>query len=902
MKGSEGFGGIRRVFRVGIGGGDADRDVERELAHHRSATLEELRRRGLSEAEARREAARRFGNERRYARELRRLARRRDRWKRAGWGLGSGGRAVADAFRGIGRAPILSLSVIAVIGLGVGVNATMFEMLDRLFLRAPAHVEEADELRRLFVTRRGVNGSVLTARHHTYPDFQDWRGLEAFSDVAAFVEMGLTVGTGEGAERLTVVGATANFLPLLGVSPALGRGFTAEEDAFGADRVAILGHALWRTRYGGEESVLGTVVEVGGASYTVVGVAPAGFTGVGLERVDVWVPFHAAAEVEEGGREWVDHRGWYFLEVVGRLAPGVAPEAAAEAATVAHRAGRSEQEGYDVEARVSAEPLLLARTTLASREARVVPWLTGVAVMVLLLTCANVANLLLARGIQRRKDVAVRMSLGAGRRRLVGASVLEAVLLALLGGAAAFALSALAGDFLRVFLLPTVDWAGSGAQGRILLFSAGMALLAGILAGVVPAYRSTRPSLITADLKGTGRGSTSARSGLRSGLTVFQAAISVLLLVGTGLFVLSLRNARDVDLGFDPAPVLAVRLQQAGPYPGAEVMTGLYRDARSALDGLAGVESSVIMTTTPFRNSRGIGDDLRIPGLDSLPRTDAGNPYIHAVSDGYLETMGVTLVRGRGIELADDAASAPPVALVNRTMARLAWPGRDPIGACLVLRDGPCTTVVGVVEDARRFELEESETMQYYVPLSHAPYPWPPSSLMVRTARPEAMAGPVQRRLRDALPAVRLVTTEPYTATLAAQYRAWRLGATLFGAFGVLALVVAALGLYSVLAFDVARRRTELGVRTALGATRGRVVRLVLGEGVALASLGVAAGLLMAVVAARWVEPLLFHVPPRPPALLAGVAVAMLVTAAVASGVPAWRAARVPPSEALREE
>ena len=897
-----GFDGVRRVFRLGIGGGDADREVERELAHHFEATVEELMARGRSASEARIEAGRRFGDERRYRRELRRLARGRDRRERAGWRLGAGGRAVADALRGIARAPGLSLAVVLVIGLGVGVNATMFGMLDRLFLRAPEHVEAADEVRRLFVTRRGSNGDIFTARYHTYPDYRDWKDLEAFSSVAAFSNRSLTVGQGEEAGSRPVTLATHELLSLLGARTALGRWFSAEDDAFGAEKVAVLGHSFWRGRFGGDEGVLGRAVDVGGASYTVVGVAPPGFTGVGLEPVDVWLPFHAAGEVEEGGREWVESRGWYWFEVVGRLAPGVPPEAANEAATVAHRRGRSEQESYDAEARVTAEPLLLARTSLASEEARVVPWLTGVAAMVLLLTCANVANLLLARGVQRRRDAAVRLALGAGRGRLIGAGVLEAVLLALMGGAAAWLLAILAGDLLRAFLLPDVGWTEGGDRGRILLFSAALAAIAGLLAGIVPAVRGTRPELVTADLKGGGRGSTRGRSRLRGGLTVFQAAVSVVLLVGTGLFMLSLRNARDVDLGFEPDRVLAVRLQPAGPYPGGEEMTRLYREARDAVRGLAGVESASILTSTPFRSSRGIGDDLRVPGLDSLPRTRAGGAYIHAVSGDYTETMGVNVVRGRGITEGDDAATAPPVALVNRTMAGLVWPGADPLGQCLILRDGPCTTVVGVVEDARRFALEEDEAMQYYIPLAHMPYPWPPSHLMIRTPRPAALAGPVQRTLRDALPSVRLVTTEPYAQSIAPEYRAWRLGTTLFGAFGGLALLVAALGLYSVLAFDVSQRRVELGVRGALGADRTRLVRMVLRDGLRLTLLGVAAGLVVAVIAARWVEPLLFHVPPRPPALLTGVAVAMLAVAALASGIPALRAARVPPAEALQPE
>ncbi|HUE76934.1 MAG TPA: ADOP family duplicated permease [Longimicrobiales bacterium] len=895
------FEGVRRVFRLGLAGGDSDREVERELAFHFERTVQELVDGGLSEEEARAEARRRFGDEGRYRRELRRLSRGRDRRARAVEWLGGAGRMVADAVRGLIRSPGLSGAVLVVLALGVGANVLMFSMLDTVFLRAPAHIAAPEDVRRVFVTREGFNGRMVTGETHPYPDLMDWRSLDVFEGVSLYAMQTLTVGHGEESERRRVAMTTADFFPLLGVRPAMGRFYGEKEDRFGAEGVTVLGHGYWRERFGGDPAVVGEFLDVGDASYAIVGVAPAGFTGVDLERVDLWLPLHPAAAVEGGGTEWAESRGWYWFRAVARLAPGVSGAQAEAAATTVHRVARADNQQYDPEARVELGSLIAAKAAGATREARVVPWLMGVAFMVLLLTCANVANLLLARATRRRRETAVRLALGVSRGRLLATALLETGLLAL-GGAALAALVVLwGGDAVRTLLLPHIAWNEATAEGRLLGFSAGLALAAGLFAGAFPALYGSRPR-VTESLKGSGRGLTPGRSRARKALLVAQAAISVVLLVGTGLFVRSLWTARDVDLGFDPDRVLLVRAEPEGGYPGGEAMTRLYREAREALRGLPGVDRVAVSTTTPFQNNRGIGSDLRIPGLDSLPRTAAGGPYINAVTGEFFEALDLDILRGRALDDSDDAASAPPVAVVNETMARMAWPGGDALGSCLVIRDGPCIRVVGIVEESRRYELEEDPSLQYYVPLSHAPYPWPPRDIMVRTADPAALAPAVQRTLRSALPGVRMITTQPYAEVVDPKYRSWALGTYLFAAFGALALIVAAIGLYSALSFDVAQRRPELGIRAALGAGRGGLIRFVVSGSIGVAAVGVALGLAVALALAERVEPLLFRVSPRDPAVLLGVAAVMLSVAVAASAIPARRAARVDPNEALRSE
>jgi len=819
---------------------------------------------------------------------------------RAGAGLA---RVVRDGLMGLRRSPARAAAIVALMALGVGANATMFGALDRIFLEPPAHVRDPDSVKRFFVNIHAIDAPEMrTQAIQTWPDYRDWSTLDVFESTAAYWVTDLIEGTGGSAERIPVTLTTASFFDLLGAQPALGRFYDERDDAFAAAPVAVLGHAYWQRRFGGDADAIGRTLHIGDQTYTVVGVAPADFTGIELERVDVWLPLHPAAMVEQGGNEWEDARGWYWIQTIARLASGVTVERAEAAATLAHRTGRTELEGYnDRDPRVEMASITLARTSKASAEARVLPWVMGVAVMVLLLTCANVANLLLASGFRERRARAVRTALGASRARLTGTVVVESLGMALLGGIAAVAVAHWGGELLRTTLFPGVQWARGADTFRVALFSAALAAGAGLLTGIIPALRAGHVDPASA-LRTAGRGMTRGRSRLREGLLVLQAAISVVLLVGTGLFVRSLSAARRVDLGFDPDGVLLVMVQPEGGYPGGEAMAALYRRTLETLEELPGDRPMAIATTVPFQNSRGIGDDLKVPGRDSLPTTGAGGAYINAVTGGFFEASGLRILRGRGITETDDAPDAPRVAVVNETMARLVWPDGDALGSCIILRDAPCAEVVGISSDSRRYELDEYESMNYYVPLAQTPYPWPPRGILIRSDDPAALAPTVQRLITDRLSGIRFVGTQPYRQVVDPTYRSWQLGATLFAGFGLLALLVASVGLYSVLAFDVAERRREMGLRSALGATRARIIGFVVGDGLRLAGIGVVLGLAAGFVAAPYARALLFGVSPRDPRILAGVAIAMLLVSAVACGLPAWRAARVDPNETLRAE
>jgi predicted permease len=903
--------GIHRAFRLlPRGGGSVAAQVDDEIALHLELRAERLERQGMSPEEARREAARRFGSLDEARRDLRRRAAHRERTMRTRERVEAIGQDLRYALRALRRERGFSFVVVLTLALGIGANAAMFGVLDRLLLSGPAHVVDADRVLRLYGTDDDRPAEYQTSSVMPYATYATARtGTTAFSHLAAYGMIGeLTMGHGEEAERVTRRHATATLFPLLGVRPALGRFYDEAEDTppTGA-QVVVLDHGFWRRRFGGDSTIVGRTIELEGKPFTVVGVAPRGFTGPELEPVSLWLPM--SSQLSPPTADWPTTRDAMWLQVIGRLAPGATPERAAQEVTLAERGamaatGAPERE---LDVRMSARPLRFDRSGNETLELAVSRWLLGVAAVVLLVACANVANLLLARTVRRRREVAVRLALGIGRARLVRLLVAEGMLLALAGGAAGLLLATWGGQLLRTALLENVSWDVSPLDGRVLAVAAGMTVLTGLLVSLVPALHATRPDLVRSLKEGTQQGG-GVRSRLRGALTVAQAAMSVVLLVGAGLFVLSLQHVRDLRLGIDTDRVLWVDVQ----YPRSTELPEAQREAELArraafraelfeqLRRVPGVAATAMATGVPFHS--GLGMDVRAEGVDSMPALPGGGPYYLGVTPDYLKTAGTRLLRGRGI-LPTDGNGGEHVALVNETMARTLWPTGDAIGKCLYVGDdtAPCSRVVGVVEDARRFALREEPAMQYYVPLS-AKQPHGAIAL-VRAARdPAALVPVIQRHVRTLDPNVRHVNVQLMQDKVNPQMRPWRLGATMFGLFGALALVVAAVGLYSVMSYTAAQRTHEMGVRLALGAQPRDVRRLVLRSGVGLAALGVGIGVLGALAGGRWAEPLLFGISPRDPAVIGGVTLVLLVVAVLASLVPAWRSARVAPSVALRAE
>lgn len=908
MTGRDGEPGFHR----GLSPRDAAEAADQEVEHHLAELADRLVEQGMSREEARAEAERRFGSPQGYRTRLERDERRRRTAMRRmeGWTLATA--ALSGVGRTMKRSPGFALAVVVTLALGIGANATMFGILDRLLFQPPAHIQNPDSVRRVLVERpflgRTIRGATIT-----FPDYEALKGVESFSDVAAFTRSReYTVGRGAEATRARTALVTANFFGLLGVHPVLGRLYSPTEDQPDVAGTAVVSAAYWERAYGSDPAVLGRTLLLSGEPFTIVGVVPTDFTGVDLAPVDVWIPL-VNAGTKLNGNGWRNSTGWYWLSAVARMAPGANLTVAQEQATAAHLARREEEvkaNRYSGEAKVELDPLVLAKGPEASSESRVARWLGGVSILVLLIACANVANLFLARGTRRRREVAVRLALGVGRGRLVGMMVVESVVLALMGGLVATLLAVEGGSVVRNALLPGVFFTSSAIGGRVLLFTVATALVAGLLAGVGPALQATRAD-VTGDLA-TGAGSGAARrSRTRALLTVAQAAFSVVLLVGAGLFIRSVDQVRGLDLGLDVDRLLTVslELETTGVFPAVARddeessdfdRNAVYYDAMRRIQATPGV-TSVTATGSPFQWS--FAQDLKVPGLDSLPELPGGGPYYYDVTPGYFSTVGLTLVRGRPFQ-ESDGEGATRVAVVSETMARTVWPDGDALGECLLVGEDAteCTTVVGVVEDAARGSIQEDRFMAYYLPLAQAEQPRI-NALYVRGGGDmEALAASLAPMLRGFDSHVRFASVRSLRDVLRPQSRAWTLGASMFTVFGVLALLVAAIGMYGVLSFDVAQRTRELGIRAALGAERGRLLRSVVASGVGLGAVGIVVGLGIALMAGPWIRDLLFQVSPRDPVVLLGVAGVLLAVAWVASVVPGLRATRVDPTEALRAE
>ncbi len=890
------MGPIRRLFRLGLGRPSLRESVDWEIEHHLAEQTDRLVERGMSPDDARREAERRFGDVARQRHQMMAVDRRRVVMRKRGESWDAVLAGVRQAFRGVRRAPGLAVAVVLTLGLGIGVNAAMFGIVDRVLLRAPDHVAEPDMVRRVF--RDGeFFGQPAVIPSTTYPDVRDLRTIPEFASVgAATWNSPVTLGTGADARQVRVVRATYDFFTTLGVQAHLGRFFDATEDELASPLTAVVSYEFWRSSLGGDTAVLGRTLELAGHDVTVIGVAPRGFTGIDLQPVDVWLPAVPFQLIQAGSDRFFDSRSYWWLQAVVRLRDEAGVEAAEAQATALHINSREEGR-RDPDARILTAPLIQAHGPDASDESRVARWVAGVSLIVLLIACANVANLLLAHGSRRKREVAVRLTLGVSRARLLREMVLETMLLAAMGGVAALALANWSGDLIRAVLIPDVLWTTSPLGGRVIAVTAALSVAAGLLAGLGPALQSTRADLTT-DLAEGGRGSSQGRSRTRDALTVAQATLSTVLLVGAGLFIRSVVEVRNADLGMDVDRLVQASLKFQGEDPDAVEGTRLYAQAMDAARSLPGV-AAVAGTNILFGWAE--IEDLRVPGLDSLPVPPGGGPFVYGVTPGYMATMGIRLLKGRTL-LDTDVEGPPRVAVVNETMAAAFWPGQDPLGQCFYVgKSEECTTVVGLAEVASRGDLEHGPLLAYHLPLAQTKEA--PVGMYIRTeGDPRALATALAPVLRSLSPRVRFADVRPLRELLDPQTRAWKLGATLFTAFGILALLVAAIGLYSVLSFDVAQRTKEIGIRTALGAQRSRVLRDVVTAGLRLAVLGVTLGLGASLAAGRYVQDLLFRVHSADPLVLSSVGGVLVLVAVIASTVPGVRAARVDPMDALRVE
>ena len=876
--------GLRVLLRREAADGEVDDEVRHWLEEATAAHLS----RGLSPAEARRAAQLEIGN----------VAVVRDEVRAHGWEAVVGA-TLADlryGWRQLRRSPGFTAVCVLTLALGIGAATAVFSAVNPILL-APLPYPRADRL--LAISDLAPDGSPVQVTYGTY------RELAARDrDFAALAVMDgwrpALMGNAE-PERLHGLRVSADWFRALGVAPAVGRDFTAEDDQPGGQRVAIVGAGLARRRLGGARAVLGRTITLEGDPYAVIGVMPAGFEDVLAPGAEVWVPRQYRAVASFESAEWGHH-----MVMVARLLPGVtAQQAARDIAAIARnpipefpRPPWADLKGGLGAHSLQHDVVRGARPVLVA--------VLGAVLLVLAIAGVNVTNLLLARGARRRGEIAMRAALGGARGRLVRQLVTESLLLAALGGAAAMPVAMLGVRALVALSPPGLPRISAvRLDAPVFGFALATTVLVGLVVGLVPALGVSREDLQA----GVQQGSRRAAGGherTRRALVVAEVALALVLLVGAGLLLRSIGRLFAVAPGFDGAGVLTMQVEAAGRASDS-VRVQYFDQVLAAVGAVPGVASAAFTSQLP------LSGDLDAYGIrfQSNPPTrqnDYGSALRYAVTPGYLETMRIPLERGRLLE-ASDATGGPEAVLINESFARRIFPGRDPVGQLvragpeLGSPDRPWDVVVGVVGDVKQTSLALDAPDAFYVPMSRWPWVDPVQSLVVRARGDAAALAPAVRRAiwsvnRDQ-PIDRVATMDAMLAGSAAQV--W-FALTVFEAFALAALALAAIGIFGVLSGSVAERTREIGVRTALGASRGSIVMLVARQGLGLTALGVAIGLGVAVAASRALASLLFGVSRLDPATYLGVVTLLAGAALLACAVPAWRAARVDPAVTLRNE
>ncbi len=830
------------------------------------------------------------------------------------------------AARGLAKSPGFAAVAVLTLALGIGANTAIFSLLHAVLLR-PLPYPEPERLLMLYLSTTGNGPEDANDRFPwSYPKFATFReGDQVFERAAGFSHLDLTLAGDAGPERLPGEIVSADYFPVLGVQAVQGRTFTAEED--GTPRghaVALVGHDLWRSRFGGDPALVGKTIRLNRAPFQVVGVLPAGFHGLTGEA-EVWVPMAMAPVVIYP--EALEERWAHWFEVVARPRPEVSAAAAAAAMTAA---GKRIDEAHPVPFESNA---VWGANAVALREARLDPAvrtsifvLAGAVACVLLIACANVANLLLARATGRQREVAVRLALGAGRRRLLRQLLTESLLLAIAGGAAGLLVAAW-GVRLLAALRPALAGAagGPGALGTslldvasarldspVLLYSVALSVLTGLVCGTVPALLSTRPDL-TGSLKegsaaavvGAGGHRGARRLGTRDFLVAGEIALALVLLLGAGLMLKSFVRLRALDPGFRPDGVLTFRLDPPEPRYTRQNAAAFKERLLERLAALPGVEAASVDICPPLSGPCNRTVVTRLGGGPPLAPGEGPEIGVHSIAEDHFRALGIPILAGRAFTAAD-RVGAPLVAIVNQAAARRLWPRGEAVGRQIqvgigMFGENDMAEVVAVVGDVKYGPPEQAAGPDIYV--SYRQYTAPRGTVMVRTAGdPSALAAAVRNEVRAVDPELPVYDLKTMAERAGDAMARSRYAALLLAAFAVLALVLAGIGVYGVMSYAVAQRRREMGLRMALGARPADVVALVVRRGALLAALGLAAGLLVGSAATRALEGMLFGVAATDPAVFAGIAALLAAIALLATYLPARRARRVDPMTALKTE
>ena len=828
------------------------------------------------------------------------------------------------AFRTLRKNPGFVTVAVLSLALGIGANTAIFSLIDAVMLRAlpVAHPETL-----VLLTEPGTSGIAVDSTETgvrsllAYPEFDRLRaqndvfsGMAAIQSDAAALDIRMDMPNAEYQAKARCQLVTGEFFALLGLEAALGRLFTPEEDRLNADPVAVLSHGYWRRQFAGDPSVMGKTVHVGRALLRIIGVAPPGFRGISVgSEAEIWIPM-AMQERILPGRSYLNARDTLWLQVMARLRNGVSRQVAQAGINVTFQQILRDWVGY---ARNEKERRELLDQRLELREgakgASVVRaqfsdallLMMGMVGLVLLIACANIANLTLARATGRRREIGIRLALGCGRARLIRQLLTESTLLALFGGLAGILFAVWGTDLLLALV--------SGGAGsisldvhrdlRVLAFTACISLATGLLFGLAPALRATRVD-VNETLSANTRGRSQARGGVRSGriLVVAQVALSLLLLFGATLLVRSLRNLLTQNIGYEREHLLMARVDLvARGYKGAAA-SAMMQQAMDKLRTIPGVRAATLSQSGLFGGDS--GDRISIDG----PTPRSGREMVASwdlVGAGYFSTLGIPLLRGREIS-ADDMTRGASVCVINQSMASFFFADADPIGRHIT-DEYPTTRVtceiVGVAADVRDHRLRGRQERRFYASIAHPIGTVQEATFILRTTgKPADAAAAVRRALAEVDRALPIVAMRTVTEQIDRRVVADRMMAQLSGFFGALALVMAAIGLYGVMSYSVTLRTNEIGLRMALGAGEGQVLSMVLREVLWLVAVGVAIGLPCAMAAARLLAGRLFGLSPADPSTIALAILVILAAAAFAGYLPARRAARVDPMTALRNE
>ena len=880
-----------------------EREMAEELQFHRRLAERNAVAAGLTPDEATYEARRRFGNATSVAEESR------DRWSLPR--LDQLQQDVRYALRGLRRAPGFTTTAVLTLALGIGANVAMFAVVDQLMFKPFPYLRDPATAHRLYF-RSTTQGRVSWGAGDEYARYLDFRRMTtSFSQLAGISTRSMALGEGEQARERQIATVSGTFWEFFDARPVAGRFFTHAEDQppRGAE-VSVLSYAYWKSAYGGREDIVGQPLKVGHISTTIIGVAPEGFTGVFDPEPAAYIPITLFAGSNGGdGQAYYRRYDWGWMTTMARRKAGVSVAAATADLNQALNKSYVISDALDggvpsFERRELAAfvgPMKAAAGPSAALESKTTLWVTGVALVVLIIACTNVTNLSLARALRRGRETSVRLALGVSRQRLTGQMFIESILLAALGGIAGVVVAHWGTVAVQRILVtstevarpPVTDW-------RMLAVVFCLVLVSGVLAGLAPALLVGRGDLAPA-LRGGSRGGVATRSRLRGGLLVMQAALSVALLIGASLFVLSLDHVKRYPLGYDDRNVLVVFANMRGQAIDSVGRLVLRRDLLARAQATPGVSSAAVVTSIPLMSTS--STRFYVPGIDSVGRL--GRFTYQVTTPDYFRAFGTRIVRGRGF-IDRDRDGSELVVIVSESMAKTLWPSREALGQCIKVRSetAPCRTVVGIADDIVQepAQLQATNRNAYYLPLGQ----FQPQNSVYLIAKMQgdavSQAELLRQSLQSVMPGQAYLTVRPMELAVSGTQRSWRLGANLFVVLGGLALIVAAIGLYGAIGYDVTQRMHELGVRVALGAQSRDILGLVVLQGTRIAIAGVIIGSALAAFASRWVEPLLFQQSARDPLVYAGVAALMLLVALAACAVPARRAAGADPNSALRSE